>query len=146
MKSQGFTLVELLVALAIFAIISALAIPQYTAFTERGYRAEATSDLLNCAQAMERFNATEFTYVGTNPGGDGTVLDATICEPLSAPSGRYEITAVTTANTFLLTATPDGAMDGDGIITLDQAGNRGWDENDDGDVDDANEDDWNEDL
>lgn len=145
MKSQGFTLVELLVALAIFAIISALAIPQYTAFTERGFRSEATSDLLNCAQAMERLNATTFSYVTANPGGDDTALAAAICTPLSAPSGRYAITAVTTAATFTLTATPAGSMAGDGIITLDQAGNRGWDENNDGDVADANEDDWIED-
>lgn len=144
MKSQGFTLVELLVALAIFAIISALAIPQYTAFTERGFRTEVTSDLLNCAQAMERFNATEFTYVGTNPGGDDTALDAGICTPLSAPSGRYAITAVTTADTFVLTATPGGSMAGTGVITLDQIGNRTWDENNDGAIS-GTEADWNED-
>jgi type IV pilus assembly protein PilE len=144
MKSQGFTLVELLVALAIFAIISALAVPIYTQFTERGFRTEATSDLLNCAQAMERFNATNFTYVGTNPGGDDTALDATICVPLSAPSGRYAITAVTTANTFVLTATAAGSMDGTGDLTLDQIGNRTWDENDNGAID-AGENDWTED-
>ena len=143
MKSQGFTLVELLVALAIFAIISALAIPQYTAFTERGFRTEVTSDLLNCAQAMERFNATEFTYVGTNPLGDDEPLDATVCTPLSEPSGRYAITAVTTADTFVLTATPGGSMAGTGVLTLDQIGNRTWDENNDGTIS-ATEGDWNE--
>ncbi|XOV82166.1 MAG: type IV pilin protein [bacterium] len=143
MQSQGFTLIELLVALAIFAIISALAIPQYTAFTERGFRAEVQSDLLNCAQAMERFNATEFTYVGTNPGGDDTALDATICTPLSAPSGRYAITAVTTANTFVLTATPAGSMAGDGEMTLNQVGNRTWDEDNNGAIS-ATETDWEE--
>jgi type IV pilus assembly protein PilE len=143
MKSQGFTLVELLVALAIFAIISALAIPQYTAFTERGFRSEVQSDLLNCAQAMERFNATNFTYVGTNPGGDDTALDGGICAPLSAPSGRYAITAVTTANTFVLTATPAGSMAGTGAITLDQIGNRTWDEDNDGAIS-GTEGDWEE--
>lgn len=144
MKSQGFTLVELLVALAIFAIISALAIPQYTAFTERGFRSELTSDLLNCAQAMERFNATTFTYVGSNPGGDGTALDPNlICNPLSVQAGRYAITAVTTANTFVLTATPAGSMTDTGVLTLDQIGNRTWDEDNDGAID-AGEGDWEE--
>jgi len=143
MKSQGFTLVELLVALAIFAIISALAIPQYTAFTERGFRSEVQSDLLNCAQAMERLNATAFSYVTANPGGDDTALAAFICTPLSQPSGRYAITAVTTDDTFVLTATPAGSMAGTGVITLDQIGNRTWDEDNDGAIS-GTEGDWEE--
>ena len=141
MKATGFTLVELMVALTIFAMISAIAIPVYTEYSERGYRTELMSDLMTCAQGLERFNAINFTYVGANPGGDDTALDAAICNPISVRQGRYAITAVTTVDTYDLTAVPAGPMEDTGNLTLDEAGNRTWDEDDDG-VLDAGEDNW----
>ncbi len=143
MKAQGFTLIELLVALTIFAMISAIAIPLYTQYSQRGFRTEVMSDLLTCAQALERFNAINFTYVGANPGGDDTALDATICNPLSVRQGRYAITAVTTVDTYDLTAVPADAMEGTGTLTIDEAGNRTWDEDNDGVG--AGDNDWEED-
>ena len=142
MKPRGFTLIELLVALSIFAIVSAIAIPLYTQYSQRSFRTEVMSDLLVCAQALERFNAINFTYVGANPGGDDTALDATICNPNSVRQGRYAITAVTTVDTYDLTAVPAGPMDGDGTITIDEAGNRTWDEGNDGVG--AGDNDWEE--
>ena len=146
MNARGFTLIELMVAVTIFAIISAIAIPLYTQYSQRSFRTESMSDLMNCGQALERGNAINFTYVGANPGGDGTALDVAVCNPNSNLSGRYAITATTTVNGYDLLATPAGAMAGTGILTLDQAGNRGWDESDpsDGDTTDAGEDNWEE--
>ena len=93
----GFTLVELLVAIAIVAILSAISIPLYTTYSMRSYRAEAQADLLNCSQALERFNAMTFTYAGTADTtadglGDANVgaVAAEVCNPLSAD--RYAIT------------------------------------------------------
>lgn len=142
MKAEGFTLIELLVALTIFALLSAIAYPLYTQYTQRGFRTELMSDLLLCAQGLERFNAVNFTYVGANPGGDDTALDITVCNPASVQQGRYGITAVTTRNTFDLTATPTGTMAGTGVLTLDEAGARTWDEGADGI--DAEDNDWEE--
>jgi type IV pilus assembly protein PilE len=142
MKAKGFTIIELLVAMAIFAIISAIAIPLYTQYTQRGYRTELMSDLLVCAQGLERFNAVNFTYIGANPGGDDTALDVAICNPASVQQARYAITAVTTRNTYDLTATPSGSMAGTGVLTFDEAGTRTWDEDSDGI--DAHDNDWEE--
>ncbi len=140
---KGFTLIELLIAVTIFAIVTAIAVPAYTTFTERGFRTELMADLLNCAQAIERFNATNFTYVGvTTDGAADGALAVAICNPMSGQQGRYNIGVQTTVDTYLLTANPQGVMAGDGPITLDEAGNRTWDEGDDGV--DPHDQDWEE--
>lgn len=152
MKQRGFTLIELMVAVAIFAVVSAIAIPLYTQYSERGYRTELTADLMNCAQALERFNAVNFTYVGSlsndgDPEADeGSVagpMGIDVCNPISVQQGRYAITGVVTGNTYVLTAVGAGPMADTGDLTLDHAGNRTWDENDNGNID-ADEDDWEE--
>lgn len=142
MQARGFTLIELLIAVAIFAVVSSIAIPLYTQYTQRSFRTELMGDLLNCAQAAERFNAINFTYVGINPGGDDTALAATICNPASVQAGRYAINAVTTVDTYILTATPAGSMAGTGPLTISETGARTWDE-DSGGIG-AGDNDWEE--
>lgn len=124
-RFAGFTLVELMIAVAILAIIAAVALPLYNQYSMRTYRTEAQADLLNCAQGLERFAAQNFTYTGA-------VL-ANICDPRSVDQNRYVIAlAIPDDDQFTLTATPvaGGPMDGDGVLTYDQAGNRTWDGND----------------
>lgn len=125
--SAGFTLVELMIAVAILAIVAAVALPLYNQYSQRTYRTEAQADLLNCAQAMERFAAQNFTYDGV----DDAALD-NLCDQRSEAQNRYQITvAVPDDDQFTLTATPvaGGVMDGDGVMTYDEAGNRTWDGN-----------------
>jgi len=137
--SAGFTLVELMIAVAILAIVAAVALPLYNQYSQRTYRSEAQADLLNCAQAMERFAAQNFTY-------QGAVL-ANLCDPRSASSApqRYNFAlAVPDDDQFVITATPMNNMAGDGVLTYDDTGTRGWDRNGDGDTTDAGEDSWEE--
>lgn len=132
-QQKGFTLVEMLIAVVIFAIVTAIAIPAYDNYSRRGYRTEVMSDLLMCAQAIERFNAMNFTYVGvTTDGAADGALDPDVCNMGSVNQNRYAVTVATTATTYTLTAVPAGVMDGDGDLTLDEAGNRTWDEGDNG--------------
>ena len=140
-RASGFTLVELMVAVVIFAIIAAVAVPIYTQYTQRGFRTELQADLMACSQALERFNAINFTYVGAvdtdadglpNAGAANGVIATTLCAPGSVQQNRYAVTVATTATTFLLTAVPAGPMLNTGNLTLDQAGNRTWDEGNDG--------------
>ena len=137
--------------MTIFAIISAVAIPAYTEYTERGFRTELTGDLMACAQGLERFNAINFTYIGVVDDDEDGVVEAgatngglvnTICNPNSVD--RYDIEVDTAVDTFLLTADPldDGPMEDSGVITLNQAGVRTWDEDNDGNIA-AHENDWN---
>ena len=146
----GFTLVELMVALAILAIVAAVAVPLYTNYSQRTYAAEAQADLLSGAQALERFAAVNFTYEGTadtdgDGAGDGDAgpLATDIYTPRAAALNRYAFTIAAAAGTFTLTATPQaGPMATTGAMTIDEAGNRRWDRNDDGDFNDTDEDNW----
>ena len=137
MQSAGFTLVELMIAVAILAIVAAVALPLYNQYSQRTYRAEAQADLLNCAQGLERYAAQNFSY-------DGAAL-ADACAPRSVDQGRYVFNLdIPDDDQFTITATPQaGAMEDDGFMTYDQAGQRAWDADDSGAID-ADENTWEE--
>ncbi|MEQ9451946.1 MAG: type IV pilin protein [Pseudomonadales bacterium] len=143
-RAQGFTLTELLVAIAIVAVVSAIALPLYTQYSQRTYAAEVQADLLNCAQSLERFSALNFSYAGTAVGGvDAGLIDPDICDATSVRNARYAISINATATGYTLTAVPQGgdAMAGTGNMTLDDAGARTWDDDGDNNIA-ADENDW----
>jgi type IV pilus assembly protein PilE len=128
MRNAGFTLIELMIAVAILAIVAAIALPLYNQYSQRTYRTEAQADLMNCAQAMERFAAENFSYEV-----DVATFVADVCDPRSVDQNRYAITVeVPEPDEFKLIATPvaGGPMSADGTMTLDHAGNRERGDND----------------
>ncbi len=64
-RRHGFTLIELMVALAIVGILAAIAYPAYTAHMQRARRADAISALTAVMQAQERFRSNNSTYAST---------------------------------------------------------------------------------
>jgi type IV pilus assembly protein PilE len=143
MRVRGFTLVELLVALAIMAIVSAVAVPIYQEYSIRTQRTNAEKDLMLCAQGMERLASTTFSYAGHAAGGADTgAVTANVCTPSTTV---YTITLVapTNANTFTLRATPivPSVVDGEGIVETDASGAQRWDADASGGFD-ANENTW----
>ena len=56
-KNEGFTLIELMIVIAIIGILAAIAIPQFSAYRQRGYNASASSDLRNFKTCMEAYQA-----------------------------------------------------------------------------------------
>jgi type IV pilus assembly protein PilE len=66
-RARGFSIIELLVALVIFAILGAIALPAYQQQMRKGARSEVKAIMLETAQYMERYYTTNKTYVGGQP-------------------------------------------------------------------------------
>ena len=114
--STGFSLIEMMVVVAIIGILSAIALPSYNDHMRKTRRTAGAACALAVAQQAERFYTTNMTYVGfaANTG---------ICEPKALEF--YTVTAGTpAAKTYTISAAPKGAQSGDscGTLTVNQAG------------------------
>jgi type IV pilus assembly protein PilA len=63
-KNEGFTLIELMIVIAIIGILAAIAIPQFSAYRVRSYNSAAKADLRNMATAQEAYFVDNNTYAG----------------------------------------------------------------------------------
>jgi type IV pilus assembly protein PilA len=73
--NKGFTLIELLVVVAIIGILAAIAIPQFAAYRQKGFDAQAESDLRNIATAEEAYFATYYQYLDCSGAGTASTCN-----------------------------------------------------------------------
>jgi len=120
-KMQGFTLIEIMIALLIIGIVAAVAVPNYQAYVQKAKRADAQAALTNMAAALEDYysnNQYVYTDVVANVGG------------ANSADGHYilSITMPASADSYTLTATATGSQLGDAdcqSITLTSTGVKG---------------------
>ena len=103
-RSQGFSLIELMIAVVIVGILAAIAIPMYSDYVTRSRRADGQATLMQVAQELERCY-TQFSKYNDNScsGVNSGVVSET------SDQGFYGISASggnLTESTFTLTATP----------------------------------------
>jgi type IV pilus assembly protein PilE len=110
-RPGGFSLIELMVVVAIASILFAIAVPAYMAFIRQSRRTEAKTTVLDLAGREERFLSTNpagYTQTPANLGYTGAwpivigsgYYQVTVCSPACAPS------AIATAPSYTVTATP----------------------------------------
>lgn len=101
-KQIGFTLIELMIVVAIIGLLSAVAYPLYTDSVKRGKITEATSTLSNARIQMTQFLLDTKAYDGSNGGTPP-------CTTLPSTQD-FTFNCVTGLNTYVITATGQGAM------------------------------------
>ncbi|MEW6465847.1 MAG: type IV pilin protein [Pseudomonadota bacterium] len=120
---RGFTLIELMIVLAIIAIITAIAYPSYQNHVLRTRRANAAACLQEMAQQMERRYTTQMSY-----NSPTSALPTLACA--NELNGIYSFAFASgqpTATTFNIVATPQGAQTADtrcGALALNQRGEK----------------------
>lgn len=129
-KQSGFTLIELMIVVAIIGIIAAIAYPSYSDHVDRARRSDAQGALMGLAAAMERHYASNNSYQEAASGGGDTGAPAIYPDeaPLDGNNKYYDLTIqAADATSFTLRAVPKGAQAGDGMLELDSTGARRWD-------------------
>ena len=115
-QQRGFTLIELMIVVAVIAVLAAIAVPNYLEQSRKGRRAEASRAVGEFQLAMERWRAENPSYANcTGAGcGSGTYPSAPTSDHYRVPSGG--ITGGATS--YSITLEPYGRQAGDRCANL----------------------------
>lgn len=102
---RGFSLVELMVVIAIIAILASIGIPTYNNFILKSHRSEAKSELLSASNAADNFEIRN----GSFPSGS----NINSFYHANTQSGLYTLSYSNTGSSYTITATAQGSQTSD---------------------------------
>jgi len=114
-RQAGFTLIELMVTVAIVAILAAVAIPAYGNYVKSGRIPQATNNLASMRAKLEQYFQDNRTYIGACAAGTIAALPAADDFTYSCPT--------LTATSYVVKAVGSGVM-ADFVYTIDESNNK----------------------
>jgi type IV pilus assembly protein PilE len=136
---KGFTLIELMITVAIIGIITSIAYPSYQGFIVSTNRGAAQADLMNLAAAMERHKAASFSYKAAADSA-ADIGKPAIFHQHSPSAERYDkrkydlYISEASGGAYLIEAIPvlGTSQVGNGKVAFYSDGRRAWDTNNNG--------------
>ncbi len=128
--TQGFTLLEMMIVVAVIALLAAIALPNYTSYLIRAKRTDAMESLTEVMNQQQRFLTRNRTYTDDLADLGYTTGN----KKINSDDNNYEIEAsacvggqpLTRCVLLTATARPGQGQEGDGDITFDSRGNKTW--------------------
>lgn len=111
-RLAGFTLIELMIVVAIIGVLAAIAYPSYQEYVKRTHRTDMQGEMMQQAQHLQSYYVIKHNYTSATLN--------------NASNDRYDLDLDAAAQTWTMTATPKDAQAGDGMIMLNSQGQKCW--------------------